>query len=98
MILRTGGLKVEPYNDAVVTIRFANCAKGTLDASGLPGASAFPRANLGRRAGTFCDGPTLAGRGGSLNFEGMTVGGVAELRDPPRAAVSPARDGIGSSA
>ena len=100
----------------------------------------YPRTNLGRRAGTFCGGPTLVGRGrrfsdavrrvtvgGVAEFlelatgcgvarawrhrlkhggrtwaevrgtvRRVTVGGVAEFLDSSRAAVSPARDGIGS--
>ena len=61
---------VSPLRNAIVTIGFANCARGISTHPALPGASCVTREpNLGRRAGTFCDGPTLAGRAVSRIIE-----------------------------
>ena len=107
-----------PY-DAVVTIRFANCARAlsTHLTSPFRGASITQTSNSGRRspaAAHFANavsppaarsrtGRLLTGDGAqtsasSLEFENTAVRHVARSQHSPRAAVSPARDGIGSVA
>jgi hypothetical protein len=65
----------------------------------LPQGASITQFNSGRRVEPLAAAPLLPARTvGRGTVRRVTVGGVAELRDPPRAAVSPARDGIGSVA
>ena len=82
------------HSNAIVTIRFANCARAVATHLAPSGCVRYPDANSGRRfpsGGPFC-GAAIGPDSGATRMPCVTG-----LRHSPRAAVSPARGGIGSS-